>query len=63
MTNKYPYVDKNTQCQNNMGDWVPAIPLPYYLSFGRVRCDCGEKFWGSKNYRGHFALTHVMGLD
>jgi hypothetical protein len=49
--------------QNDRGEWVPAIPLPYFLAFGRVRCDCGERFRGQKRYREHYALTHVLGLS
>jgi hypothetical protein len=32
-----------TQAQNARSEWVPAIPEPYFLAFGRVRCDCGDK--------------------
>lgn len=44
------------------GKWVPAIPEPYFLGFGRVRCECGEKFKNKKHYRGHYALVHILGL-
>lgn len=49
--------------QNRRGDWVPAIPLPYFLGLGRVRCDCGDRFLGGRRYREHYALVHVLGLD
>lgn len=51
------------QTQNERGEWVPAIPLPYFLAFGRVRCDCGERFRDQRRYREHYALTHVLGLS
>lgn len=48
--------------QNSKGAWVPSIPLPYYLAFGRVRCDCGRKFKDEEAYRGHYALKHILYL-
>jgi hypothetical protein len=39
--------------------WMPAIPLPFYLAFGRCRCKCGKTFWGESKYERHYALTHV----
>jgi len=47
--------------QNNQGNWVPAIPLPFYQMF-RVECTCGRRFWTPGGYRGHYALVHVLGL-
>jgi hypothetical protein len=47
--------------QNRRGEWVPAIPLPFYGL--RKRCTCGRKFWTAEGYRGHYALHHAMGLD
>ncbi len=49
------------QSQNKYGEYVPSIPLPYYL-FRKVRCTCGEKFKTEKQYRGHYALEHILGL-
>jgi hypothetical protein len=49
-------------CKNKYGEWVPSIPLPYYLAWGRVRCNCGRKFKGEEAYEGHYALDHIMGL-
>jgi hypothetical protein len=52
-----------TQTQNDRGEWVPAIPLPLFLNFGRVQCDdCGHRSFGQRRYREHFALAHVLGL-
>lgn len=48
---------------NGRGEWVTAIPEPYFLSFGRVRCDCERKFRGRDRYRDHFAYAHVLGMD
>lgn len=50
-------------CKNKKGEYVPAIPEPYYLLFGRVKCNCGQKFRNKKEYRGHFALEHILYLD
>lgn len=49
--------------QNARGEWVPAIPLPHYLAFGRVRCDCGRKFRNQGRYREHFAYAHTLGME
>lgn len=46
--------------QNARGEWVPAIPEPYYLPFGRRRCSCGETRWGTRSYREHYALAHII---
>lgn len=46
--------------QNTAGEWVPAIPLPLFVRFGRKRCDCGRAFWTLEGYRGHYALAHVL---
>ena len=47
--------------RNSRGEWVPAIPLPYRLAFGRRRCECGRKFLGDEAYRGHYAYRHILG--
>lgn len=44
--------------QNQDGQWVPAIPLPYHGL--RKRCDCGRRFWTMEGYRGHYALAHIL---
>lgn len=49
--------------QNGRGEWVRAIPEPLFLAWGRVQCDCGEKFRGRSRYRGHYALVHILGMD
>jgi hypothetical protein len=49
--------------KNRSGLWVPAIPLPYFLRWGRVQCECGRIFSKEELYRGHYALVHVMELD
>ena len=48
------------QVQNEHGQWVPAIPLPFYGL--RKRCDCGRKFWTTDGYQGHYALCHILSL-
>lgn len=50
---------------NSKGAYVPAIPLPYYrrLRFRRrVRfgCHCGAEFKHHDDYRGHYALRHIL---
>lgn len=50
--------------QNKRGEWVPAIPLPYYLrGHHRVKCECGHRFRTERRYREHYALDHILGLD
>lgn len=48
----------NTTQLNRVGEWVEAIPEPFY-GF-KKRCDCGELFWTLEGYRGHYALAHVL---
>jgi hypothetical protein len=47
--------------QNDRGEWVPAIPVPFYGL--RKHCSCGRKFWTERGYRGHYALAHILRLD
>jgi hypothetical protein len=47
--------------QNRDGQWVPAIPLPFYGLL--KRCDCGARFWTARGYRGHYALVHILKID
>jgi hypothetical protein len=46
--------------RNRRGEWVPAIPLPFYGL--RYRCECGRKFWTAAGYQGHYALAHILHL-
>lgn len=49
------------QTQNARGEWVPAIPLPF---FGlRKRCQCGSRFWTMRGYLGHYAYAHALGME
>ncbi len=43
----------NAATQNKRGEWVPAIPEPYYGI--RKMCECGKKFFTLKRYREHYA--------
>lgn len=52
---------RNVQGQNSRGEWIPAIPLPFYGL--RKICECGDKFWYEKNYRAHYALEHILGIN
>lgn len=68
----------NTQVQNERGEWVPAIPLPFYgaLQIGcpahvgkTQRCPArwnhlpGGRARAERRYREHYALRHILGLD
>jgi hypothetical protein len=83
---KVPYQERCPQCisdaethpiqtatQNSRGDWVKAIPEPYYGL--RKTCyytdntpdhpslwHCEEKFWTLEGYRAHYALKHILHL-
>jgi hypothetical protein len=53
--------------QNKYGEWVPAIPEPYWRGFGlrKAQCTtCVEQpvFKDIGAYRGHYALVHILGL-
>lgn len=65
--------DSQISCQNKYGEWVPAIPLPFYyprsLFWWTFVCcaktekgACNKGFKTEEEYRGHYALVHVMGL-
>ncbi len=43
---------------NYRGEWVPAVPEPYYHLI-RKGCECGERFWTDEGYRGHYAFRHI----
>ena|SRR5215469_10154428 len=60
--------------KNREGQWVPAIPEPFYGlrkqcwepvwakdDLGDVRCD--RKFWTKVGYRAHYALAHILRLS
>jgi hypothetical protein len=62
----------STQVQNSRGQWVPAIPEPYYMKErstivksrkDRCRCECGRILHDYETYRGHFALVHILALS
>lgn len=56
-----PLHSAEVSAQNRRGEWVPAIPLPFY-GF-RKKCSCGAKFWTMDGYRGHYAFVHILALD
>ena len=43
--------------QNKKGQWVRAVPLPYY-GLLKKKCECGKSFWKEKNYEAHYELEH-----
>lgn len=49
-----------TKVQNKYGEYVPAIPEPFYGFL--KRCQCNARFFRETAYRGHYALTHILGL-
>ena len=46
-----------TTTQNKKGQWVPAIPLPYYGL--KKECGCGKSFWKEENYEKHYLYEHI----
>jgi hypothetical protein len=50
------------QTQNRLGEYVSAIPEPFFYGFG-YRCGCGKFFVRYDIYRGHYALEHILQLD
>ncbi len=48
----------DTHMENKLGEWVPAITMPFLGA--RKKCRCGEKFWTLDGYRGHYALKHIL---
>lgn len=52
---------QGTSMQNKRGEWVPAIPEPYYAFFVHT-CDCGKGFWSRERYEEHYAYKHILGL-
>lgn len=62
--------DPEVHQQNKRGQYVPSIPLPFYLPLS-VRCGCGKKFSylhpfglsAVERYREHYAYAHILGLE
>ena len=48
----------SVRMQNERGQWVPGVPLPFYGL--RKACSCGRKFWTIAGYEGHYALEHIL---
>lgn len=51
-------MESSTQTQNQLSQWVPSIPLPYYGI--KKRCECGISFWTMEGYQGHCAYKHIL---
>lgn len=62
MTDKDIKPAEGVSVQNRRGQWVPAIPEPYHGTFGSAQCECGNKFRNYEQYRGHYALVHILAL-
>lgn len=63
---KYDY-DPTLNAQNKYGEWAPAISEPLWTGFllRRAQCwTCKDRptFKSRDEYRGHFALKHILGL-
>ena len=43
--------------KNKAGEWVPAIPEPFY-GLKKI-CSCGKSFWKYEKYREHYAYKHI----
>lgn len=52
--------------KNKYGEWVPAIPEPYWTGFLLRKAQCvycqRKPFNSEEAYRGHYALKHILGL-
>jgi hypothetical protein len=54
--------------QNARGEWVPAIPLPYFFQVivPYCECHCHARFFGRhggralRRYEEHYALHHIL---
>lgn len=53
----------DVEVKNDRGEWVPAIPTPIFLAFGRVQCHCGKKRRNKLSYMEHFSYAHILGMD
>lgn len=60
MENQVKGYRKDIATKNKRGEYVPAIPCPYYGI--KNRCECGKKFWTVKGYEEHYALEHILGM-
>lgn len=49
-----------TVVKNRRGEWVPAIPLPIYRLWMKQCPNCGERFYTTDGYRGHYAIKHIL---
>lgn len=57
--------EPTVQTQNNRGEWVEAIPEPFYVGFRLKKCrcsECGEIFSSTQRYREHYAYAHILGM-
>jgi hypothetical protein len=59
--NRKPLQCNGVATENNRGEWVPPIPLPYY-GF-KKHCSCGQSFWFEENYNAHYAYKHILFPD
>jgi hypothetical protein len=49
-----------TMTQNDRGQWVPAIPMPFVTTWNKYRCTCRKKpFWTLEEYKQHWVYEHV----
>lgn len=61
---QYRVFKHEPQAQNRHGDWVPSIPVPFFIGRKKVRCPrCPLVCKDQKRYREHYALDHILDLD
>lgn len=55
----------DVQACNKRGEYVPAVPEPLYVGWRlkKCQCDCGEVFKTRREYRGHYAYAHILGME
>lgn len=53
----------DVEIQNSRGDWVPAVPLPFFHWFKIMECHCGKLRLGMKRYQEHYAYAHILGME
>lgn len=42
-----------------MTTWRPSRPLPFFLPFGMVRCECGKVLLSRRRYNKHWDAEHM----
>lgn len=53
----------DVEIQNNLGEWVPVVPLPLDQAAGMHQCLCGTWRFGKMRYQEHYAYAHILGME